>query len=146
MDIDKPTWQKLKWGFIKKHLHYNDEELEQFKSNPRNELLLDKSLELANKRIIITIIDAHGCNSGHKTGDKFVFDGSGNLLSKENPDKVCVFALNAAATLVYTACELFYAGVDPNTMKFKRINCFDVGLPCGGWGKIVMEISMVDKE
>ena len=42
--------------------------------------------------------------------------------------------------------ELFYAGVDPNDMHFKRFGCRDVGVQCGGWGKIVMEIRMEDRQ
>ncbi len=30
-------------------------------------------------------------------------------------------------------------GVDPNEMRFKRAAFFDVGLECGGLGRIVME-------
>lgn len=26
----------------------------------------------------------------------------------------------------------------------KRAGCFDIGLKCGGWGKIVMELKVVD--
>jgi hypothetical protein len=31
-------------------------------------------------------------------------------------------------------------------MRFKRAACFDVGLECGGWGRIVMEISVEDRK
>jgi len=30
-------------------------------------------------------------------------------------------------------------------MRFKRAGCFDIGLKCGGWGKCVMEIKVVDR-
>lgn len=43
------------------------------------------------------------------------------------------------------ANELFYAGVDPNGMRFRRVGCFDVGVRCGGWGHIVMELKMEDR-
>ena len=42
--------------------------------------------------------------------------------------------------------ELFYAGVDPNNMKFKRASCMDVGVQCGGWGQIALEIGIQDKK
>jgi hypothetical protein len=41
---------------------------------------------------------------------------------------------------IFPEYELLCAGVDPNEMRFKRAACFDVGLECGGWGRIVMEI------
>ena len=41
--------------------------------------------------------------------------------------------------------EMIYAGVDPNGMRFKRTGCFDVGLECGGWGRIVLELQVEDR-
>jgi len=31
-------------------------------------------------------------------------------------------------------------------IKFKRASCFDVGIECCGWGRIVMELSVINKE
>jgi hypothetical protein len=31
-------------------------------------------------------------------------------------------------------------------MRFKRANCFDVGLECGGWGRIVLELSVEKRD
>jgi uncharacterized repeat protein (TIGR04076 family) len=143
--MDKSTWDRLKWGLIKKHLKYSKEELDVFKSNPRNEAVLDKGRDLQDRRIIIEVVESNGCNSQHHVGDKFIFDGAGNLLTKHNPEKICIFALNAATGLIFAASELFYAGVNPNDMKFRRSGCFDVGVRCGGWGKVVVEISMAEK-
>ena len=52
----------------------------------------------------------------------------------------------AATGLIFTSNELLYAGVDPNEMRFKRTGCFDVGVECGGWGRIVLELRVVDRE
>ncbi len=60
--------------------------------------------------------------------------------------RICIYALNAITPQVFTVIELFYADVDPNEMKFKRAACFDVGLECGGWGRIVMEIKVEDSK
>jgi hypothetical protein len=30
-------------------------------------------------------------------------------------------------------------------MRFRRVGCFDVGVRCGGWGHIVMELKMEDR-
>ncbi len=50
------------------------------------------------------------------------------------------------ASLIFTSNELFYAGVDPNEMRFKRTGCFDVGVQCGGWGHVVLELKMEDRK
>jgi hypothetical protein len=31
-------------------------------------------------------------------------------------------------------------------MRFKRAACFDVGIECGGWGRVVMEIRVEDRK
>lgn len=145
MSIRDVAWNMIKWNFIKKHLGYTDEEIKHFRKNPRNEDVLSKAPELLKKTIIVEVIDSHGCNSQHEAGDKFYFDGAGNLLTKLCPKRICIYALNAITAQVFTANELLYAGVDPNEMRFKRAACFDVGLECGGWGRIVMEIKVEDR-
>lgn len=125
---------------IKEHLGYNDEEMKLFLENPRNEDVMSKALGLLNKTIILEVVESHGCNSQHKVGDKFYFDGAGNLLTKLSPKRICIFALGVIQGLIFGANELFYAGIDPNEMRFKRAGCFDVGLKCGGWGRVVMEL------
>jgi uncharacterized repeat protein (TIGR04076 family) len=146
MNIRDVAWNTIKWQFIKKRLGCNDEEMKSFRENPRNEDILSKAPELLNKTIIVEVVDSHGCNSQHNVGDKLHFDGAGNLLTKLCPKRVCIYALNAITSQIFAANELLYAGVDPNAMRFKRAACFDVGLECGGWGRIVMEIKVEDRK
>ncbi|MBN1219723.1 MAG: TIGR04076 family protein [Anaerolineae bacterium] len=135
----------MKWKLMKRRLGYSDEEMETFRQNPRNEDVLSKVPILMNKNIVAEVIEAHGCNSQHKVGDKFYFDGAGNLLTKYCPKRVCIHALSAVSPLIFAANELLYAGIDPNEMRFKRAGCTaDVGLACGGWGRVVMEIQVKD--
>lgn len=134
------------WNVFKKHIGYTDEEMQKFREHPRNADVLSKGPALLNKTIVIEVVESHGCNSQHKVGDKFYFDGAGNLLTKLCPKKVCIYALNVVTMLIFASNELFYAGADPNEMRFKRAGCFDVGVHCGGWGHIVMEIRVEDRE
>lgn len=134
------------WKFYQKHLGYTDAEIKQFRQNPRNADVISKAPVLMNKTIVVEVVDSHGCNSQHKAGDKFYFDGSGNLLTKLCPKRICFGALNAMPSLIFMAHELFYAGVDPNEMRFKRVGCSDVGLQCGGWGRVVMEIRVEERK
>jgi uncharacterized repeat protein (TIGR04076 family) len=130
------------WKFIQQHLGYTDEELELFRSNPKNADIVSKAPELMNKTIIAEVVASHGCNSQHKVGDRFYFDGAGNLLTKLNPKRICIHALSALSGPIHTANELFYAGIDPNEMRLNRVGCFDVGVQCGGWGHIDLELKM----
>jgi hypothetical protein len=42
--------------------------------------------------------------------------------------------------MICAANEMTYAGHSPNEMVFRRAGCYDVGLRCGGWGHIVLEL------
>jgi uncharacterized repeat protein (TIGR04076 family) len=134
------------WSYFQQHLGYTDEEMAQFRNNPRNEEVVSRGLALMNKTIVAEVLESHGCNSGHKAGDKFYLDGAGNLISKLCPSRVCIYALHAIVPGVFALNELLYAGVDPNEMRFRRAGCSDVGIQCGGWGHIVMEVRMEDRK
>jgi uncharacterized repeat protein (TIGR04076 family) len=146
MGIKQAAWDTLKWKLMKKRLGYTDEEMKTYRENPINEDILSKAPQLMDKTIVAEVVESRGCNSQHKVGDKFYFDGAGNLLTKLCPNRICAYALNAITPQIFTTNELFYAGVDPNEMRFKRAACFDVGLECGGWGRIVMEVKVEDRK
>ena len=141
MKVNEDTWK-----FMQKHLGYTDEELELFRSNPKNVDIISKAPDLMNKTIIAEVVASHGCNSQHHVGDRFYFDGAGNLITKLNPKRVCVHALSALSGPIIVANELFYAGVDPNEMRLNRVGCFDVGIHCGGWGHVVLEMKIEDRK
>jgi uncharacterized repeat protein (TIGR04076 family) len=146
MGIRDAAWNMIMWKFIKKRLGYTNEEMRMFRENPRNEDVLSKAPELIKQTIIAEVIDSRGCNSQHMDGDRLYFDGAGNLLTEKCPQRICIYALNAITPQIFTVNELLHAGVDPNEMRFKRAACFDVGLECGGWGRIVMEINVEDRD
>lgn len=134
------------WDRVQKHLGYSDEEMELFKSNSRNTEVLMKIPEFQNKTIVAEVMESHGCHSQHKVGDMIHLDAAGNLLSKLCPERMCVYAVGALQNAVFAATELLLAGVDPNEMRFKRTGCYDVGLQCGGWGRVVMELRVEDQK
>ena len=79
---------------FKQHLGFNDEEMKKFRENPRNEDVLSKTAVMLNKTIVAEIIESHGCDSGHKVGDKIYFDGRGiSLLTKLGPSKDMYFCI-----------------------------------------------------
>ncbi|MDH3999058.1 MAG: hypothetical protein OET90_09510 [Desulfuromonadales bacterium] len=134
-----------KWKIVQRHLGYDNNEMVRFREVPRNADVLSCTERISNKAIILEVVESHGCNSKHKVGDRFYFDAVGNLLTERCPKKVCGYSLNAAMMMVFTANEMLFAGVDPNTIRFKRAGCFDVGLECGGWGRIVLELRVEDE-
>jgi len=135
------------WKIAQKQLGYNDEEMKIFRADPRNEDALSKTAAMLTKTIVAEVIESHGCVSGHKGGDQFYFDGRGiSLLTKLGPSRICIFALHSIALAMPALAELFYAGIDPNEMRFRRFGCPDVGVRCGGWGHIVMEVRIEDRK
>ena len=139
MEMDERIWK-----ITQKRLGYSDEEMALFRADPRNADVLSRGANLVNKRIVLQVVESHGCNSRHQVGDKFYFDAFGNLLTELCPKRVCAYSLNAALMMVFAATEMMYAGVDPDEMRFKRAGCFDVGLQCGGWGRVVLELYVED--
>jgi len=124
---------------------YNDNDLELFKNNPRNIELISRINEFENNLFILEVIESKGCHSNHQIGDKFYFDYAGNILTDLCPKKICGFSLNSALMMIFAASEMLYAGGDPNKMKFNRASCFDVGIECGGVGRIVLELKIEKK-
>ena len=127
-------------------LEFTDEEMEQFKANPKNMEILKLTPNLINKTIVVEVTESKGCASAHRVGDKFYFTGDGNLLTKLCPNRVCMSALNTAGGLVSNAVNFMWAGRDANEMPFTVAGCSDVGLQCGGWGHIVMKVKVEDRK
>lgn len=127
-------------------LEFTDEEMEQFKANPKNLEILKMSPNLMKKTIVVEVTKSHGCASQHKVGDKFYFTGDGNLLTRLCPKRMCMSALSAAGGLVGSAVTFMWAGRDANEMLFTTAGCSDVGLQCGGWGNIVMNVRVEDRK
>jgi uncharacterized repeat protein (TIGR04076 family) len=134
------------WKSMQGHLGYDDAEMERFRRNPRNVDVLAKASELMNKTIVAEVVESKNCNSQHRVGDRFIFDGAGNLLTKKNPKRICIYALAELPKFIFAINELIYAGADPNKIRFPRTGCFDVGVACGGWGHIVMEIKVEQRQ
>src|SRR4030042_3150526 len=108
MEISEDPWQ-----FFQRHLGYSDEEMALFRANPRNADVLAKGPALISKTIVAEVIEAHGCNSRHKVGDRFLFDGAGNLLTAKCPEHICMGALGSLGPPVYAVHEMNYAGATP---------------------------------
>ena len=140
MNVSEDTFKMMQ-----QHLGYTDEEMADFKKNPINKTVLGKAPELMSKTIVFEVVESHGCNSQHKIGEKFYFDGAGNLITKLSPKRVCIYALQAMLPIIFASNELMYNDVDPNSLKFKHAGCFDVGVKCGGWGRIIVRYSVENR-
>lgn len=131
---------------IKKKFNYNDSQIEDFKNNERNEFVINKLKDIMNHVFVLTVVASHGCNTGHKVGDKIYLDACGNILTRYCPEKICTYALHNAILMVFTANEFLYNDMDPMKIQFRKSSCFDVGVGCGGLGQVILELSTIGKD
>ncbi len=129
------------WEIVQAQLGYNDEEMALFRNNPKTEGIVSKIPRLMNMKFVFEVARSHGCGAQHKKGDKLYFDGFGCLIPERSPKRICAFAVNSISQLIWTAQELVYADVDPNTMRLNKVCCIDVGVKCGGLGNVVFEFN-----
>ena len=125
---------------IRRRLKLSDADWERVKNEPRFERLWDGALAGAKYKLVAEVVESEGCHSGHVKGQKFVFDSAGNLLTKEAPDRVCMFLMPNLSVLINAFFENLMNGRDPNEVIFNRTGCFDVGPACGGWGHVTLEV------
>ena len=93
------------------------------------------TVEFVESEIIVNATDVQDCNS-------IVIDVTVGSTAALGAAPFRVINPNDVAGV---ANELFYAGVDPNEMRLNRVGCFDVGVKCGGWGRIVLEVKMEER-
>ncbi|MFX1563981.1 MAG: hypothetical protein ACFFDP_11820 [Promethearchaeota archaeon] len=126
---------------LREMLCYTDAQWEKWKSNPQNYKRAKGGLEFPKYRLVAEVISAYGCGAGHKVGDKIVFSG-GELLSKENPERICFGLLSAISPYVQLVMERVFNGEDPTIIAFPQTHCPDVGVDHGGWGEVIVEIKV----
>jgi len=130
---------------IRKRLKLDDQEWAIIVKNPKFQRLFTNAVEASKYRLVAEVIDSKGCQSGHIIGQKLIFDNSGNLLTKENPDRVCAFLMPNLTVLINAFFENMMNGRDPNEVIFNTTGCFDTGPQCGGWGHVVVKMTAISK-
>jgi hypothetical protein len=136
-DMDKDHIVKI----IRKRLKLEDQERSLIENNPKFQRLFQNVIEASKYRLIAEVIESKGCHSGHSVGQKLVFDSAGNLLTKENPDRICAFLMPNLTVLINAFFENLMNGRDPNEVMFNTTGCFDTGPSCGGWGHVVVRMT-----
>jgi hypothetical protein len=132
-------------GIIRRRLKLDDHGWTTIKENPKFQRLFKNAIEASKYRLVAEVIDSKGCHSGHVIGQKLVFDSSGNLLTRESPERVCSFLMPNVTVLVNAFFENLMNGRDPNEVMFTTTGCFDTGPRCGGWGHVVIKMTAVKK-
>jgi len=126
---------------IRKRLRLEDKEWSVIEKNPKFQQLFKNAIEASKYRLVAEVIDSKGCHSGHIVGQRLIFDSSGNILSKENPDRICSFLMPNLTILINAFFENLMNGRNPNEVMFTTTGCFDTGPSCGGWGHVVVRMT-----
>ena len=126
---------------IRKRLNLEDHDWSMIEKNPKFQNLLQNAMAASKYRLVAEVMESKGCHSGHDVGQKLIFDSSGNLLTKENPDRVCFFLMPNLTVLINAFFENLMNGRNPNEVMFNTSGCFDTGPSCGGWGHVVVRMN-----
>ena len=125
---------------IRKRLKLDSQEWSMIEQNPKFKRLFKNAIEASKYRLVAEVIDSKGCSTGHVIGQRLIFDNSGNLLTKESPDRICSFLMPNLTVLINAFFENMMNGRDPNEVMFDTTGCFDTGPLCGGWGHVVVRM------
>lgn len=126
---------------IRKRLKLEDQEWSIIEKNPKFQQLFQNAIKASKYRLVAEVIESKGCHSGHVVGQKIIFDSTGNILTKENPDLICSFLMPNLTVLINAFFENLMSGRDPNEVMFNTTGCFDTGPSCGGWGHVVVRVT-----
>jgi hypothetical protein len=126
---------------IRKRLKLDNQEWAIIEQNPKFKRLFKNAIEASKYRLVAEVIYSKGCHTGHVVGQRLIFDNAGNLLTKENPDRICSFLMPNLTILINAFFENMMNGRDPNEVMFNTTGCYDTGPLCGGWGHIVVKMT-----
>ena len=130
------------WKRFQQHMGYTDDEMKIFRSDPAKVKMVTECSDFVKTRIVAEVVEAQGCHAQHKVGDKIVMNGNGQLLTEQCPQKLCVFAVSALESSVNRIYERFVGHSDPEYKLKDVVQCHDIGLDKGGWGKVLMKVSV----
>ncbi len=126
-------------------LKLEDQERAMIEKNPKFQRLFENAIKASKYLLVAEVIDSKGCNTGHVVGQRLIFDNSGNLLTKENLDRICSFLMPNLTVLINAFFENMMNGRDPNEVMFNTAGCFDTGPMCGGWEHVVVKMTAEKK-
>ncbi len=128
------------WRRFQRHMEYSDEEMKIFRSDPVKVKMVTETPEFIKCRVIAEVIESHNCHARHKVGDRFVLTPGGQLLSEHCPRQMCISALAPISQVIPAIFERLTNKSDPGFERFNIVQCTDVGVEKGGWGKILMKV------
>jgi len=127
---------------------YNEEESEKLKEGDHRIRHINALAQASQKYTIqIEVTSSKHCNTGYSAGDRFILDVDGNLISKLNPKRLCVYLVSQMVIPVALINERLGEGLDPDNFHFMQyIRCPDAGVECSGYGQVMARVRVVPRE
>lgn len=124
---------------VKERVGYTDDQFEMFRKHAfPYKILQTKAIEnVLRTNVMFEVVESRNCNIQHKVGDQFYFNAEGYMLAHKCPEKICPFLMPVFARMMWLVMERCYEGLDPRP-TFYFGDCDDVGVECGGMGKVVL--------
>jgi uncharacterized repeat protein (TIGR04076 family) len=122
------------------HMGYTDEDMVLFKSDPNKVKMVTQTPEFVKCRVVAEVIESKGCHARHLVGDRFIITPGGQLITEQSPKRVCLSALSSVHGLIPAIYERLISKSDPDFKRSQVVQCGDIGLEKGGWGKILMKV------
>ncbi len=131
---------------VQERVGYTEEQFELFKKLPLASKISrpDVVENLIRTTVIFEVVESRNCNIQHAVGDKFYFNAEGYMITRKCPEKVCPAIMPVMTRMIWLVQERIYEGLDPRP-TFYFGDCDDVGIECGGMGKVRLETKITQE-
>ncbi len=137
------------WPIIEERLGFTDEELRLFRNLPTNhKMLTTKAMtNIVNTNVVFEVVASRACNTRHKVGEKIYFNAERGMLAHKGPEYICPFLMPVMTRVMHMIQDRIWEGLDDPLPSVVRIGgCDDIGVECGGVGKVLLEVKIAQDE
>lgn len=138
MDDTGGKTKPFNWDKFQQNMGYSDQELAEFKADPRRRKAAEALVQANRKTIVAEVVASHGCAAGFKCGDTIEVSAAGVVKSAN----VCIYAVAPMTIHAAMAHDRIAEGLDPDGMWFNRFSCQDAGFCNGSWGQVSFKVSV----
>ena len=104
-------------------------------------MLTDKAMtNIVNTNIVFEVVEARVCNAGHKVREKIYFNAERGMLAHKGLEYICPFLMSVMTRTIHIVQDRIWEGLDdPLPSVVWRGSCDDIGVECGGVGRVILE-------
>lgn len=129
------------WEKFQKNMGYTDEQLAEFKADPRRRKAAEALAEANRRTVVARVVASHGCAAGYQIGDTIEVSAAGLIKGGSRPN--CIYAVAPMTLHAVMAHDRIADGRDPGEMWWNAFSCQDCGFCAGGWGQVSFNIEVI---